>query len=710
MKPFRQFILILALLLLPLTGWARIQGPGEGVHTYTGYKPYAKMPVELHYFIPTDGDISTMPILMVLQGADRGWTYLMQTWRQEAQKYRFIVLIPVFTKEIFPLNEYQEMGVFDAKGRLNKPRRTAAVLADKMFEWFRDEIGGQQQHYSLYGHSAGGQFVHRALLLHNSPYVDRAVVGSPGWYTYPDNQGLLYPYGLTNVPYVKEKDIIRFLQHEAVVQISDGDTVRESFLRKTPEAEMQGRNREERGRGFYGSIEQAAHRLGIQHHWSLVCEHDVAHHSQGMGKRAIPYLFPDLVRQVDCTRVMTPTEVTQRLQALIAPHANEARLTTIGQTPLGQDIPALYIGSRDDNKLRVWIEASLHGNEPAGTLTVCQYADYLLNSAEGRDICQKLSFMIVPMANVDGYASQKRLSGTRTDLNRDQSLLTDTVTWMLKRAYADWQPHLAIDLHEYRPEKADFAELTQRPGRHIAIGRDILLLPSGHPNVDPAIRALNDTLQSQIGRDLDAASYTHDFYFTATRRDDGSFVLNKDGGNPRSSTTFQALTNAVSLFFEVKGIGLSEDLLPRRSDVGLEALRSAIRKAASIAPYIEQQVTLADQRAQSAQSTFVARSHPALTQEKVVFEDLETGRFFTQEVQARDAMQQQPDLVKPRPIYYQLPVGDDHLVDRLRTMGIQVEGYRVPVAQRLGNLVVTLLDPQSMHFAFDSYDIQAITQ
>ena len=596
--------------LLVFSVSARIEGPGEGVFTYDDYAPYADKPIDVHYFIPSDGDAATMPILFVMQGADRGWTYLMKTWKQDAQKYRFIVVIPVFTKELYPVEEYQEMGVYSEGGTLNAPERTAAILIDKMFERFRDEISGRQEHYSFYGHSAGGQFVHRALLLHDSPYVERSVVGSPGWYTFPDNREMRYPYGVTDLPYINEDDLRRFVTSDAWVQVSDGDTLRESFLRKTPEAELQGRNREERGKSFYASICKAAEDLGVENGWKFVEEHNIAHHSSGMGKRAVKYLFPDLVRRVDCTKVMTPAEVTARLQDLVADHEGSARMEVLGQTPLGQDIPAVYIGNRNDGKLRVWIEAGLHGNEPAGVLTVCQFVDYLLNSMEGQDICSRLSFMIVPMANVDGYSKHDRLSGTGNDLNRDQALMTDTVTWILKRAYASWKPELAIDIHEYRPLRKDFARMCSMEKARVAIAQDILLLPSGHPNVDPAIRALNDTLQRQIRRDLDAVSYTHGFYFTVAGDEHDRYYIRKDGGNPRSSTTFQALTNAVSLFFEIKGIGYDDELLPRRADVGLVALRSAIRKAASIAPYIKEQVQLADHRACEASRPLVARSHP----------------------------------------------------------------------------------------------------
>ncbi|MBR3541578.1 MAG: succinylglutamate desuccinylase/aspartoacylase family protein, partial [Bacteroidales bacterium] len=507
-----KLFLCLVWVMLSSTVCARIDVPGEGVFTYADYAPYSDKPIDVHYFIPSDGDAATMPILFVMQGADRGWTCLMKTWKQDAQKYRFIVVIPVFTKELYPVEEYQEMGVYSEAGTLNAPGRTAAILIDKVFERFREEIGGRQQHYSFYGHSAGGQFVHRALLLHDSPYVERSVVGSPGWYTFPDNSEMRYPYGVTDLPYINEDDLRRFVTREAWVQVSDGDTLRESFLRKTPEAELQGRNREERGKSFYASLCKTATDLGVENGWKFVEEHDVAHHSSGMGKRAVKYLFPDLVRRVDCKEVMTPAEVITRLQDLLADHKGSARMKVLGQTPFGQDIPVVYVGNRNDGKLRVWIEAGLHGNEPAGVLTVCQFVDYLLNSLEGRDICSRLSFMIVPMANVDGYSRHDRLSGMGNDLNRDQALMTDTVTWILKRAYASWKPELAIDIHEYRPLRKDFARMCGMEDSSIAIAQDILLLPSGHPNVDPAIRALNDTLQRQIRRDLDAVSYTHGFY------------------------------------------------------------------------------------------------------------------------------------------------------------------------------------------------------
>ena len=117
---------------------------------------------------------------------------------------------------------------------------------------------------------------------------------------------------------------------------------------------------------------------------------------------------------------------------------------------------------------------------------------------------------------------------------------------------------------------------------------------------------------------------------------------------------------------------------------------------------------MADHRACEASRPLVARSHPQEIQTEVTFENLETGRFFKLSVTARDAMQPVTDLEKPRPAYYLLPHDGEHAKQRLQTLGIVVEGDSVPVGQLLGNLVVTLLDPESQHFVFEGLQVAPV--
>lgn len=47
---------------------------GEGKFTFTGYKPLEDKPVTVYFYIPTEGDITTMRVLFVMHGADAAET------------------------------------------------------------------------------------------------------------------------------------------------------------------------------------------------------------------------------------------------------------------------------------------------------------------------------------------------------------------------------------------------------------------------------------------------------------------------------------------------------------------------------------------------------------------------------------------------------------------------------------------------------------
>ena len=109
------------------------------------------------------------------------------------------------------------------------------------------------------------------MLFHDSPYVEKAIISSPGWYTFPD-LAQTYPYGTAGIPYISSEQIKKYLSKPIILQLALGDTIRESFLRKTPEAERQGRNRMERGRSFWLYIHQLAASRGWECHWRKIEE------------------------------------------------------------------------------------------------------------------------------------------------------------------------------------------------------------------------------------------------------------------------------------------------------------------------------------------------------------------------------------------------------------------------------------------------------
>ena len=129
-------------------------------------------------------------------------------------------------------------------------------------------LGGRQTHYTLFGHSAGSQFLHRFLYYVSGARVKRAIAANAGWYTMPDF-GVRYPYGLAESGVTVEV-LAGYFARDLVVLLGDADTLREDDdLRKTPEAELQGAHRFDRGRTFYRVARARAEALGVDFNWRL---------------------------------------------------------------------------------------------------------------------------------------------------------------------------------------------------------------------------------------------------------------------------------------------------------------------------------------------------------------------------------------------------------------------------------------------------------
>lgn len=91
----KRLILLLTIVFLDAgLRAASVLPVGEGKFTYKDYPPFADRPVDVHYYIPASGDVRCMPIVFVFEGADRGYTYLLKAWKQEAEKHKFMVFIP----------------------------------------------------------------------------------------------------------------------------------------------------------------------------------------------------------------------------------------------------------------------------------------------------------------------------------------------------------------------------------------------------------------------------------------------------------------------------------------------------------------------------------------------------------------------------------------------------------------------------------------
>lgn len=696
MKKLQLFILGL---LLPLcVGQAQPVcqklSRGTGSFTYTGYAPFSDRPVKVYYHIPTSGDEQHMPIIFVMQGADRGYDYLLKAWSDRAEQEGFMVFIPQFDKQPYPLCDYQEVGIMNAEHTVLTPReRTTPQLIDHIFLYVQAHTSTLRTHYRLYGHSAGGQFVQRFMLFHDSPYVDRAVIGSPGWYTMPDREQS-FPYGTGNVPYVDDEVLKNYFSKDIIVQLSECDTVREWFLRKTPEAELQGRNRLERGRRFYETCLKLCARKSWPFRWRIAIEPQLRHQSVEMGMKAVPYLLEPNVTDYPTPSLSRKKPTLASTAAILAymdslakayPQLMSSKIYST--TPEGRPVKVFFLGHDGPEKpLKVWYMAGLHGNEPATPEVMCRLAAWILGSQNGRLLLDRLRIAILPVANPDGYDQQKRAAASGLDLNRDQTKLADATSPVLKQAWIEFMPDVALDLHEFNPHRKEFSLLGYGP---LETAADVLLLPSGHPNIDPKLKILaTQCFNASVRRALEERHYTVGDYFIPDFGH-GAPAINKNAHSPQSSSTWHGLANTVSLFVEIKGIGLGRDLFDKRVECGFVVTRDYLKTAYDNALHIADAVAQARHTTLMADREVVVTSETVECPDSIAFIKCETGDTITVSVRARDALRLVPRLVRKRPTAYVLDARQSAVAAKLQAMGIKVEQFTGARTLRVGRYLVT---------------------
>jgi pimeloyl-ACP methyl ester carboxylesterase len=158
-------------------------------------------------------------------------------------------------------------------------------VIEHLFDAIKEATGNASRDYFLYGHSEGGQFVHRLVLLLPQARYATAIAANPGWYTMP-TFAVRYPYGLAGAP-ANEKSLAQSLGRQFVLMLGTRDTnPNDADLRKTPEALAQGRHRFERGQNFMAEARARAAELKTPIAWTVETVSGAAHDNSAMSVAA----------------------------------------------------------------------------------------------------------------------------------------------------------------------------------------------------------------------------------------------------------------------------------------------------------------------------------------------------------------------------------------------------------------------------------------
>lgn len=233
------------------------------------------------------------PILIVMHGTKRNAADYRDTWIPLAERYGCLVVCPEFPKLPYPGALYQKGGVIGPDGAPRARREWTFGVIERLFDLVRDAAGNASDGYYLYGHSAGGQFVHRLTLFQPDSRYVAAVAANSGWYTMPE-LATAFPYGLARSG-LAPRELDLALGRRLVVLLGEQDTCEDDpYLRQTSRARRQGRNRFERGQTFFATAGGEAARRGVRLGWELAIVPGAAHVDAQMAPAAAEALFaPD---------------------------------------------------------------------------------------------------------------------------------------------------------------------------------------------------------------------------------------------------------------------------------------------------------------------------------------------------------------------------------------------------------------------------------
>jgi hypothetical protein len=300
----------------PICGMARVELPvaadaslalleGSGAFALK-VGPGASREVSVFYYRPKRL-AERSPVLIVLPGAGRNaWDY-RDHWIDAADAHGVLVL-----SLHYPETDYPEFWSYNLAGMISDVEIDAAARTMARYRinadsrtWLFDDIDAVFGHvvrvtglktpgYDLFGHSAGGQFLHRfALFARETSLVNRIVAANAGWYTTTDRVER-FPYGLADAP-ITDRQLAAGFKRRLVVLLGGNDDENETRgeLVRNEQTDRQGLHRIARGRHFFSLASADAGKLDMKFHWTLRIVPDVGHDAKAMSRAAASVLYGD---------------------------------------------------------------------------------------------------------------------------------------------------------------------------------------------------------------------------------------------------------------------------------------------------------------------------------------------------------------------------------------------------------------------------------
>ena len=162
---------------------------------------------------------------------------------------------------------------------------------DRIFRLVVNELKTSLREYDIFGHSAGGQILHRFAIFQPSSSANRIIAANSGSYTLPDGN-IDLPFGIKNTK-LTEEELRASFQKNLTILVGELDNENESggLLLRSPTVDKQGLHRLARGKYFFNQSNRIAKDLNYKFNWKLKIVPNVGHNQQEMAMAAADLLY-----------------------------------------------------------------------------------------------------------------------------------------------------------------------------------------------------------------------------------------------------------------------------------------------------------------------------------------------------------------------------------------------------------------------------------
>ncbi len=289
------FLFITLSFLIGCTNSNEIIKEGKGSFVFKNIESKSAPEIEVRTYMPTKYS-NNSKMIFIMHGNKRNGDVYRDQWIDLAEKNNALLIVPEFSHKYFPEDDNYNMGnmfKMDSTEKLlgNNPKSEWSYsVIEPLFDYVKSITKNNSTKYSIFGHSAGSQFVHRFLFFIPNARIEKAVCGNAGWYTFPDTSAI-FPYGLKGTVATNET-IKNIFSKNVTILLGTADTNRtSSSLRRTPEAMQQGAYRLERGKTFFNYCKVKAQQIGTPFNWNLQFAPGVGHSNKKIKVFAEKYLF-----------------------------------------------------------------------------------------------------------------------------------------------------------------------------------------------------------------------------------------------------------------------------------------------------------------------------------------------------------------------------------------------------------------------------------